>query len=496
MSAPRIPKSEKYWIKKGKIGKKVIIHTHDDLDGIMSYMAVRQYLESRKFEIVGINIVNYQESWINTNFRTEYINICVDYAETHPNIDCYIDHHGRSTEGDKNNKSAHVVKNTKSAYELICNVLGMPTDELVLKVINTIDSALYDQNGVIIRKCLYDYNVLAKKLLDGEIIHSRGKERLYLAGSINQMIKRGCHTTLIEAMYNTKSPSIYALLHNFKHYHPKNHSKGIGFLEDWKWRKSIIINRTHSYREEPRVIYNSSDQFKEDYKKYNIKGYSIIGNMVFVPTGTWANGFRARALVDIDYQNGLIPKEHNIKFILMQYGGTLQLCGYNQDFLVEPTITPKGTKIEHLGKYMESLVKNFEETLYYNTLYASSGGHLGIGTISNICSRSINSDYPNLYNKKFIDLFKNKIIYDLSGAKWDVGMDWYKERDEQHEQYVNLLIKYKIISKDHFDSYMGKHIEVAVNLLRKNNVPYTDVHTAKLDKRYLPVENIKKSQTI
>ena len=43
-ASPRLPKSEEYWLRKGKEGKKVALYTHDDMDGIFSAIEVKKYL--------------------------------------------------------------------------------------------------------------------------------------------------------------------------------------------------------------------------------------------------------------------------------------------------------------------------------------------------------------------------------------------------------------------------------------------------------------------
>ena len=40
-AAPRLPKSEEYWLKRGKVGKKVALYTHDDMDGIYTALCVK-----------------------------------------------------------------------------------------------------------------------------------------------------------------------------------------------------------------------------------------------------------------------------------------------------------------------------------------------------------------------------------------------------------------------------------------------------------------------
>ena len=95
-AAPRIPNSPEYWIKKlGKKGKDVMIYTHDDLDGIFSAIAIKKYFIDHDFDIIGYGLVSYQEGWTIVKIDPEVINVAVDFAETHPDIDVYIDHHGQ-----------------------------------------------------------------------------------------------------------------------------------------------------------------------------------------------------------------------------------------------------------------------------------------------------------------------------------------------------------------------------------------------------------------
>jgi len=143
-----------------------------------------------------------------------------------------------------------------------------------------------------------------------------------------------------------------------------------------------------------------------------------VGDLVFVPTGTWANALRARTIVEKDFQDGFLDSEP--KFILLQYGGTLQVCGYKNMDEMELPKTIDGKPIDDLGHYMTGLLKNFQEHLgYYNPdtsigqdEITVSGGHGGIGSISNIFGTCNKPKYEGL---RFIDLFKNKIITDLAG---------------------------------------------------------------------------------
>jgi single-stranded DNA-specific DHH superfamily exonuclease len=79
-AAPRLPKSEEYWIKKGKEGKSVALYTHDDMDGIFSAIEVKKYLLNAGFKIVKYGVLNYSEGWKYTSLDPKLINVVVDFA--------------------------------------------------------------------------------------------------------------------------------------------------------------------------------------------------------------------------------------------------------------------------------------------------------------------------------------------------------------------------------------------------------------------------------
>jgi hypothetical protein len=169
-----------------------------------------------------------------------------------------------------------------------------------------------------------------------------------------------------------------------------------------------------------------SKRLKVDRRK--LSGYQMIGKLAFVPTGTWANALRARSIIEKDFQDRLISEEPD--FILLQYGGTLQVCSYKPMSKIENLpVLKDGTVVNDLGAYMTSVLNNFKEHLGYydpDTTIGQdeitvSGGHGGIGSISNIFGECKVGRYSG---SRFIDMFKNKIISDLSGVKFDIGMKW------------------------------------------------------------------------
>ena len=343
-SAPRIPNSEDYWVKKGKIGKEVMIYFHDDLDGIYSAILMKNYLEEKDFKIYGYGIVNYQEGWNTTKLNPKYINIAVDYAENNEGIDIYIDHH----QGDIENNNQYAIKTeTTSAYEGICDQLGLPIDSLVQNVIDMIDSAKYD-----------NYNIKQDILLNFD--PKKFNSKLEFAAAFNQLLKRSDYKTFIEVVANTtdKNPSIYNIYRLFRLLYPANNmnfweikdaSKKAGFgdnteayiknlkltnpdmlktfqkdfIEDAEWRLNLMQEKTRGVTKKgwdkiaplPKNTIHSQIQFVEEFwknGKIELQGYQIIGNMMFVPSETWANPIRARSILETDMKKAIskLDKEY------------------------------------------------------------------------------------------------------------------------------------------------------------------------------------------
>ncbi len=461
-SAPRIPKSEDYWIKKGKSGKNVCLIFHDDMDGVVSAIIMKNYLEHQGFDIVKYGIINYQEGWEAFRIDSNLITIALDFAEDIPGVDVYIDHHGKFTEEARlTQKRASIKTPTGSAAEGIAQQLGVPFSNDTKDWIDMIDSAKYTDYDIDIRGILdFDLKLIAKS----------PKSKLKFAAAMNQLLKRSDHKTFIEVVNASTQPSIYNIYRLFKLFYPKNNPNfrtGVepGFVEDARVRLATMQNKTRGAgrtdqgfdEDGKKIIFTQWEDFWNAFAqklpyvdvddegntlpedptnaKWQLKPgvYQIIGNLMYVPSGTWANALRAKAIFNQDIDAGIIPDDAKMNFVLLQYGNTLQVADLRtkiKNMPVEDLPKDKaGNPISDLGKYCEGLVKNFETYLDYQDERTVSGGHYGIGSISNIFGKCHKKPYENV---KFLDLFKNKIINDISGVKWGLLMPWNEDEDKKH----------------------------------------------------------------
>lgn len=452
-AAPRLPNKEEYWLRRGKKGKYVALYTHDDMDGIFCAIEIKKYLLNKGFKIEKYGVLNYSDGWKYTTLDPKLINVVVDFAnmpggERDQMIDYYLDHHGLfSAEELEKYKSSPVQKKaTSSAYEALCVSLGVPLDDLTLSVIDMIDAAKYQ-----------DYGVSWQRLLDFNLsdIKKSKSVRLEFAAAFNQFLKRSDHKTLISVIENCNDASIYSIFNMMSRLYPlHNRAKGEPkeFVEDSKERLRQMQSRTRG-KLGTKKLYTTLDQFLDDFLKdgkIKTDGYQLIGDLVFVPTGTWANALRARTIVEKDFIDGILPKEP--KFILLQYGGTLQVCSYKKMGQTENLpILPSGERVTDLGKYMTDLLNEFRRRFGYYDPDTSigqdeitvSGGHGGIGSISNIFGVCRDGD---LQGFRFIDMFKNRIISDLSGVLFKTDQKWGEAPERKSGESSDPEMDTRVIS--------------------------------------------------
>jgi hypothetical protein len=197
---------------------------------------------------------------------------------------------------------------------------------------------------------------------------------------------------------------------------------------------------------------------------------------------------------------------------MLQYGNTIQVCSVNKiEEMENLPILINNVKVDNLGNYMDSILLNFKKYFgYYDNDTKTgqdeltvSGGHVGIGTISNIVGRvdidkiknrnnltDINEPFVIKYSgMRYLDLIKNKIISDLSGLsnKWNINMSWVDDVDvDEKSVLINDIIKnnrdYKLkIDKIYSDSAAKKYDKKYTNELVNNMIKNLKNELSNLD---------------
>lgn len=463
MASPRLITNEEYWKNKGKgltfnpITKKdtyrnVMLYFHDDMDGVYSAVLMKHILLKNNFNIIGYGVVNYQTGWSDTKLNPYLINICVDFSTYNEKLDVFIDHHHGVLDDKYKNRYAIKKSNVRgrdgeysnkigSCFELIAHLYGIAVPKEILDVIDMVDSAKYQHYGVDLKHCI---NYSKRNAINSD------KPALVFAAMFNQLIKRADTLTMMEIVHNVSYPTIYNFYLKMVEFFPGNNCTSGSripakagekdYFPYWIGRKDFFKDRLKAIEimkaktrgdSKRRFIFNTFEEFaevtrmKSENEVYSIDGtgYVIIGRLVFVPTGSWANGIRLRALIEEDFASGYIPKNTIIDFMLLQYGNTLQLISYNNidDIPIERMPHKYGKPIYNLGEYMDTLLHNCRQNRNYGfsetkviegdeAISTCSGGHIGIGTISNI-KGTING-------YRWLHAFKNIIIKDFSGVEW------------------------------------------------------------------------------
>lgn len=325
------------------------------------------------------------------------------------------------------------------------------------------------------------YDVSWKRLLDFNLSDMKNYKnvRLQFAAAFNQMLKRGDHQTLISVIHNCKDASIYSIFNTMKAVYgshnvvPSGPRKGEekDFISDSEWRLNQMQSKTRGNKGVNKKIYQTQQDFLKDFVKagkIRLDGYTMIGDLAFVPTGTWANALRARSIIETDFQNGIVAVEP--KFILLQYGGTLQVCSYKPMSQTQnlPVLKKNGKIVDDLGVYMTGLLKNFQEYLGYfkpkdivNLVknFIDEEGLLDQGTVQGNDDTTIyfsgqftikedGVEKPD--NKKFdLDKFNELLnVNGLSISNFEIGLDTYVDEISTYYKVNYIVIPKSSVGQD------------------------------------------------
>lgn len=124
--------------------RKARIYTHNDLDGLASAILVKKWLiQNGLKELDKVIVLTYQRKFPMYSLDQRYFNILLDFAETAPGFDLYIDHHEQSEETASiinRNRGKYLQMKAPSAARLVANYLNVKVDGETLVAIDAVDS--------------------------------------------------------------------------------------------------------------------------------------------------------------------------------------------------------------------------------------------------------------------------------------------------------------------------------------------------------------------
>jgi hypothetical protein len=123
---------------------KAEIYFHQDLDGVTTAIAMKEYLEDNGIDVVGAQVIQYGEKEFavkKNDASGDTMPVLVDFAHGKPMFVIHTDHHDRQA-GAQDTKSTSF-RSSRSNVETISQVVSpkdiFPTSDVLL--ISTVDSA-------------------------------------------------------------------------------------------------------------------------------------------------------------------------------------------------------------------------------------------------------------------------------------------------------------------------------------------------------------------
>jgi hypothetical protein len=192
---------------------KVIIVFHQDLDGVVSGIGMKNYFENYGFKVIDAHMIQYgDKEWelkkSNPNDKILYC-LC-DFAHGKPMFQIHLDHHDRQS-GAEETKSTSF-RQSRSNIETISQIVSptdiFPTEDI--KLISMVDSADFSRNDVDIDDVINYIFTLNKEL-------PVGKNKVALGLVINKLLlafknKPG----FLEELVMKSKPSLMSILQNIK----------------------------------------------------------------------------------------------------------------------------------------------------------------------------------------------------------------------------------------------------------------------------------------
>jgi len=130
---------------------KVIIVTHQDLDGVVSGLAIKKYFEDYGFEIIDVQIIQYgDKEWsLKKSDPDSKILYCLcDFAHGKPMFKIHLDHHDTQVGVEKGTETSF--RSSRSNVETISQIVS-PKDIFTsedINLISTVDSSNYATNDI------------------------------------------------------------------------------------------------------------------------------------------------------------------------------------------------------------------------------------------------------------------------------------------------------------------------------------------------------------
>ena len=130
---------------------KAKIYFHQDLDGVTTALAMKNYLENNGIDVVDAEIIQYGDKEFaikKPSAKGDIMPVLVDFAHGKPMFVIHTDHHDKQVGAEKNASTSF--RSSRSNVETISQIVSpsdiFPNDDI--KMISTVDSADFVKMGV------------------------------------------------------------------------------------------------------------------------------------------------------------------------------------------------------------------------------------------------------------------------------------------------------------------------------------------------------------
>ena len=192
---------------------KAEIYFHQDLDGVTTALAMKNYLENNGIEVVGAHVIQYgdKEFAVKKNdAKGDIMPVLVDFAHGKPMFVIHTDHHDSQVGVEK--ETSKSFKSARSNVETISQIVSpkdiFPSSDILL--INTVDSADFAKHDISPDEVInYIFRLDKEKSLQ--------KNKMLLGLVINKLLlafknKKG----FLESLVMNSEPSLMSVLNNIR----------------------------------------------------------------------------------------------------------------------------------------------------------------------------------------------------------------------------------------------------------------------------------------
>ena len=125
---------------------KAEIYFHQDLDGVVSAIAMREYLEKYGIDVIGSHVIQYGDKEFSVkkpSARGDVMPVLVDFAHGKPIFTIHTDHHDTQTgvEDETSTQFRGARSNVETISQIVSPTEIFPSDDIMM--ISTVDSADY-----------------------------------------------------------------------------------------------------------------------------------------------------------------------------------------------------------------------------------------------------------------------------------------------------------------------------------------------------------------